>query len=35
MLLSAENPDSLRGIYLDLCVFDEFGMQGKGYGGSC
>ena len=27
MLLSAENPDSLRGIYLDLCVFDEFGMQ--------
>lgn len=27
MLLSAENPDALRGIYLDLCVFDEFGMQ--------
>ena len=27
MLLSAENPDSLRGIYLDLCIFDEFGMQ--------
>ena len=27
MLLSAENPDSVRGIYLDLCVFDEFGMQ--------
>ena len=27
MLLSAENPDRLRGIYLDLCVFDEFGMQ--------
>ena len=26
-LLSAENPDSLRGIYLDLCIFDEFGMQ--------
>ena len=26
-LLSAENPDSLRGIYLDLAVFDEFGMQ--------
>ena len=27
MLLSAENPDSLRGIYLDMCAFDEFGMQ--------
>jgi hypothetical protein len=27
MLLSAENPDALRGIYLDECVFDEFGMQ--------
>lgn len=27
MLLSAENPDSLRGIYLDACFFDEFGMQ--------
>ncbi len=27
MLLSAENPDSLRGIYLDKCIFDEFGMQ--------
>ena len=27
MLLSAENPDSLRGIYLDQCIFDEFGMQ--------
>ena len=27
MLLSAENPDSLRGIYLDMCIFDEFGMQ--------
>ena len=27
MLLSAENPDSLRGIYLDDCFFDEFGMQ--------
>jgi len=27
MLLSAENPDSLRGIYLDECIFDEFGMQ--------
>ena len=27
MLLSSENPDALRGIYLDLCVFDEFGMQ--------
>jgi len=26
-LLSAENPDALRGIYLDLAVFDEFGMQ--------
>jgi hypothetical protein len=27
MLLSAENPDALRGIYLDACFFDEFGMQ--------
>jgi len=27
MLLSGENPDALRGIYLDLCVFDEYGMQ--------
>lgn len=27
MLLSAENPDALRGIYLDECIFDEFGMQ--------
>ena len=27
MLLSAENPDALRGIYLDQCIFDEFGMQ--------
>jgi hypothetical protein len=27
MLLSAENPDALRGIYLDLAIFDEFGMQ--------
>jgi hypothetical protein len=27
MLLSAENPDALRGIYLDMAVFDEFGMQ--------
>jgi len=27
MLLSAENPDSLRGIYLDLAIFDEFGMM--------
>ena len=26
-LLSAENPDALRGIYLDLAVFDEYGMQ--------
>ena len=33
MLLSAENPDSLRGIYLDLCVFDEFGMQNPRVGG--
>ena len=33
-LLSAENPDSLRGIYLDLCIFDEFGMQNpRGCGG--
>jgi hypothetical protein len=27
MLLSAENPDALRGIYLDMAIFDEFGMQ--------
>ena len=27
MLLSAEHPDALRGIYLDDCFFDEFGMQ--------
>jgi len=27
MLLSAENPDALRGIYLDMAMFDEFGMQ--------
>ena len=27
MLLSAENPDALRGIYLDLAIFDEYGMQ--------
>ena len=26
-LLSAENPDALRGIYLDDCFFDEYGMQ--------
>ena len=26
MLLSGENPDALRGIYLDLCVFD-FGVN--------
>lgn len=27
MLLGAENPDSLRGIYLDGCVLDEFGAM--------
>lgn len=27
MLLGAENPDSLRGIYLDGCVLDEFGTM--------
>lgn len=26
-LLSADNPDSMRGIYSDGAVFDEFGMQ--------
>ena len=26
MLLSAENPDALRGIYLDMAMFDEFGI---------
>jgi hypothetical protein len=27
MLLGAENPDSLRGIYLDGCVLDEYAQQ--------
>jgi phage terminase large subunit len=27
MLLGAENPDSIRGIYLDGCVLDEFGVM--------
>lgn len=27
MLLGAENPDSLRGIYLDGCVLDEYGQM--------
>lgn len=26
LLLGAENPDSLRGIYIDGCVLDEFGV---------
>lgn len=27
MLLSAENPGSIKGIYLDDCIFDEYGLM--------